>query len=133
MNNEAHFHSTAFNCTEPRDYFINECCFGDDLCRWLIQQLHAQGIQTAADPSQEDFGWYFTFTEGGTEHCFIVSFQSNDPTSGDQWIAWVERQPGFIGSLFGGRQRGIRPEAIHAISAALTSSPDIRNLSWHEH
>src|SRR6266481_2083725 len=61
MKTEVYFHSTIFNCTEPKDYFINECCFGDDVARWLIKQLKAQGLQTADEPCQEDFGWYFTF------------------------------------------------------------------------
>lgn len=33
------FESTAFNMAEPKDYFINPCCFGDDLAKWLIDEL----------------------------------------------------------------------------------------------
>src|SRR5437764_5341273 len=54
MNTEVRFRSTAFNCTEPRDYFINPCCFGDDVCRWLIRELRARGHRTADEPGQED-------------------------------------------------------------------------------
>jgi len=32
------FQSNAFNTSEQRDYFINECCFGDDLARSLIER-----------------------------------------------------------------------------------------------
>ena len=132
MKTEVHFRSTAFNCTEPKDYFINDCCFGDDVARWLIQQLRAQGIQTADAPDQEDFGWYVTLHAGGTEHCFVIGFQPNDAATGDQWLGWLERQTGFLGSLFGGRKRGILPEAILAIDTALKSSPDIQRVTWHE-
>jgi hypothetical protein len=132
MKSEVHFRSTAFNCTEPKDYFINQCCFGDDVARWLIQQLRATGIQTADEPGQEDFGWYLTFHAGGTEHCLSIGFQPNDEANGDQWLGWLERQTGFFGSLFGGRKRGILPEAIQAIDTALKSSPDIQRVSWHE-
>jgi hypothetical protein len=132
MKTEAHFRSTAFNCTETKDYFINPYCFGDDVARWLIQQLRAQGLQTADEPDQEDFGWYLTFHVGGTEHCFVIGFQSNDPAIGDRWIGWLERHTGFLGSLFGGRRRGILPEAIHAIDTALRTSPDIQDVTWHE-
>jgi len=132
MKTEVHFRSTAFNCTEPKDYFINDCCFGDDVVRWLIQQLRAQGIQTDDEPDQEDFGWYLTFHVGGTEHCFIISFQPNDPATGDQWLGWLERQSGLLGSLFGGLKRGILPEAIQAIDTALKASPDIQRITWHE-
>ena len=132
MKTEVHFRSTAFNCTEPKDYFINDCCFGDDVARWLIQQLRAQGIQTDDEPDQEDFGWYLTFHAGGVEHCFIIGFQPNDPVTGDQWLGSIERHAGFLGSLFGGRKRGILPEAITAIDTALKSSQDIQRVTWHE-
>jgi|RhiMethySRZTD1v2_1073278.scaffolds.fasta_scaffold02360_10 hypothetical protein len=132
LKTEVHFRSAAFNCSESKDYFINDSCFGDDVAWWLIQQLRAQGIQTADEPNQEDFGWYFTFYVGDTEHCFVIGFQPNDPTTGDQWLGWLERQTGFLGSLFGGRKRGILPEAVQVIDAALRASPDIQYVTWHE-
>ncbi len=134
VKTEVQFHSTLFNCTEPKDYFINDCCFGDDVARWLIARLRAQGVQTADEPSQEDFGWYFDFGAGGAGHCFILGFQPNDPQTGDRWLGWIERPTrGFFNTLFsGGRQRDILPEAVRAIDAALTSSPDIHRISWQE-
>lgn len=132
MKTEVCFHSTSFNCTEPKDYFINDCCFGDDVARWLMAKLRAQGIQTADEPGQEDFGWYFTFTTGGAEHCFIIGFQPNDPATGDRWLGSLDRPTGFLASLFGGRKRGILPEAVQAIDTALRSSPDIRHIIWQE-
>lgn len=132
MKTEVHFRSTAFNCTEPKGCFINDRCFGDDLARWLIQRLRSQGIQTADSPGQEDFGWYFTFHGGGTEHCFVIGFQPNDPATGDQWLGWLELHTGFLGSLFGGRHRGILPDAIQIIDTALQSSSDIQRVTWHE-
>jgi hypothetical protein len=32
------FESTAFNMAEPKDYFINPCCFGDDVATWLAAE-----------------------------------------------------------------------------------------------
>ena len=124
------FKSTAFNTSEPKDSFINACCFGDDLCRWLMQQLQAQGIETAGEPGQEDFGWYFTFQAGGVEHCFVVGYQPGDDDEG-AWIGQIERHVGFWRSLLGGRQHGILPEATQAIHQALVSSDCIRALRWH--
>lgn len=74
---EVYFLSSAFNCTQPKDYFINDCCFGDDVARWLIQQLRTQGVQTA-EPGQEDFGWYFTFYVGALS---IASSSASSPTT----------------------------------------------------
>lgn len=131
MKTEVHFRGAAFNCTEPRDYFINPCCFGDDVARWLIERLRAQGLGTAEEPGQEDFGWFFTFFAGGAEHCFVIGFQDNDSVTGDQWLGFVERDTGFFSSIFGGRNRHISPEAIQAIDTALRSSPAIQRITWH--
>jgi len=78
MRTHVRFRSNTFNITEPREYFINECCFGDDLCRWLISQLRQKGIQTDDQPGQEDFGWYFNFVIDGKRSCFVTGFQPND-------------------------------------------------------
>ena len=132
MKTDVAFFSTAFNCTEPRDYFINDGCFGDDVCKWLIAQLRARGVPTSDEPAQEDFGWYFTFTIDAAEHCFVLGFQPNDPSRGDRWLGSVERHVGFLRSIFGRRGREISPKAVEAIDAALRSSPEIHHIVWHE-
>src|SRR5262245_10551085 len=50
------FESGAFNTTHPRAYFINQCCYGDDVARWLISELDARGCEVDHEPEQEDFG-----------------------------------------------------------------------------
>jgi len=133
METEFSFKSTAFNCTQPREYFINPGCFGDDLARWLIAKLKERGIETGSGPGQEDFGWYFTFWVSDVEHCLVLGFQPNDPSAGDQWLGWLERQAGFLSSLTGGRKRGISPKAVSLINEILTTAPEIRDLNWQEH
>lgn len=130
MNTEVTFRSTAFNVTEPKDHFINECCFGDDLCRWLIAELRRRGHQTDNEPGQEDFGWYFGFTVEGVDHSFVVSFQPNDPATGDRWLGWVERDCGFLASVIGGRNRNISASAIAVIHEALSSNDAIQAVRW---
>jgi hypothetical protein len=132
MKTEVEFRTGAFNCTEPKAYFLNDCCFGDDVCRWLIAQLRTRGVTTADEPGQEDFGWYFTFEIAGQAHCFIIGFQPNDPATGDRWLGWLERSAGFLSSLFGGRKRGISAEAVAIIDAILRSRSDIDQIAWHE-
>jgi hypothetical protein len=39
------FESSLFNTSDPKDYFINPCCFGDDVAVWLAQQLRAKGYE----------------------------------------------------------------------------------------
>jgi len=128
---EVHFRSDAFNRTEPKDYFINDCCFGDDVCRWLIQQLRARGLRTADEPSQEDFGWYFTFHAGEVEHSFVLGLSQTDTPGDTFWRGWLERPAGFFASILGRAEHGIHQAACDAIHDALTRSGQIRTISWH--
>ena len=125
------FQSSAFNTSQPKDYFINECCYGDDLARWLIAELRRSGIRTDTDPGQEDFGWYFGFRVGGTDYHLVLGYRPDEEDSDGVWIGWLERNLGFMRSLFGGRKRHIRPEAAGALHSVLSSSPNIRNVRWH--
>jgi len=132
MKTQFRFRCTAFNCTEPKDYFINDGCFGDDVAEWLMVRLRSNGIQTGDKPHQEDFGWYFTFHADGNEHCVVISFQPNNPPTGDRWLGWIERHRSFFGSILGGRDRGISEKAVSAVDTVLKSSPDIHDLAWTE-
>ncbi len=125
------FKSSAFNMSEPKEYFINPCCFGDDVARWLAEQLRGKGYQAAEVPGQEDFGWYFRFTESGIEHCFVIGHRPGDNNEEGLWIGWLERNRGFLASLVGARKRGVQPAAARAIHEILSGSPQIRNVRWH--
>jgi len=122
------FKSNAFNTTEPKDCFINPCCFGDDLGRWMIQQLRAHGISTDNEPRQEDFGWYIVFRIGATEYFFIISYRPGDPT-GD-WMCGLERNASLIGHILGRQKKGILPEAAQAIHDVLKASREIYEIRW---
>jgi hypothetical protein len=125
------FESTAFNIVEPRDYFINPRCFGDDVAKWLIGELRKQGEETDEKPGQEDFGWYLNFEVTGTGHCFVIGYRPTRETEAGTWIGGLERRRGLIGSVLGGRKRGIQPSAAEAIHRILSSSPLIRDVRWH--
>ena len=124
------FASAAFNTTEPKNYFINDCCFGDDVAVWLIQELRKDGMETDEKPGQEDFGWYLNFEAGGIGHTFVIGRRPDDEREG-AWIGWLERRRGFIGSILGGRKRGIQASAAEAIHQVLSRSPVIREVRWH--
>jgi hypothetical protein len=125
------FKSSAFNTSEPKDYFINDGCFGDDIAKWLIRELQKLGFQPIDEPGQEDFCWYFTFRVGNTEHAFLIGFRPGDANTDGIWIGWLERKRSFIGSVLGGRKRGTHPAAAHAIHVILSASPQIQDVRWH--
>ncbi|HVH73189.1 MAG TPA: hypothetical protein VNB49_19050 [Candidatus Dormibacteraeota bacterium] len=126
------FKSTAFNITQPKSYFINSCCFGHDVAKWLIHQLHDKGVEADSEPGQEDFGWYFNFQVADTPHTFVIG-HSPGLVEGSEgtWIGWIERYRGLVGSLFGGRTGGINPAAAQALHSILSSSPQIQDIRWH--
>ena len=125
------FRSTKFNSSEPRDYFINECCFGDDVAKWLIDQLRTHGLSTDEKPGQEDFGWYFNFTVDGIRHTFVIGHRPGKTNEAGEWIGWLERNRGLFGAIVGARNHGIQPAATLTIHKALASSSEIHNLRWH--
>jgi hypothetical protein len=126
------FHSDAFNTTRPGEHHLNPGSYGDDVAAWLRDELARRGFPSPRPPDQEDFGWYFTFRAGGIDHDFVVGFRPGSAEGDGEWIGWVERRYGLIGSLLGRRQRGVAPEATSAIHAALTGSRRVRDVRWHD-
>jgi hypothetical protein len=120
------FESTAFNMAEPRsDYFINPCCFGDDLAKWLIDELRKQGSETDDEPGQEDFGWYLNFETAGIAHTFVIGHRPTGETEAGTWFGVIERNRRFF------RKRGIQPSAADTIHGILSTSPLIQDVRWH--
>jgi hypothetical protein len=89
------FNSQAFNTAEQKSYFINPGCFGDDLAKWLIQELGNRSFKTDDEPGQEDFGWYLNFKIGGTASTFLLGYRPDNKNNAGTWIGWLERNRGF--------------------------------------
>jgi hypothetical protein len=131
MKTLATFRSSAFNTSEPQPHFINPNCFGDDLARWLIGHLRALAVEVDNVPRQEDFGWFFEFEVPEGKHCCILGVRPVDDPGESNWVAWIERSRGFLGSIVGLRKRGIAPAAVSALHAVLSSHSEISNVLWH--
>jgi hypothetical protein len=71
------------------------------------------------------------FEAAGIGHTFVIGLRPNAETETGTWIGWLERKRGLIGSILGGRRRGIQASAAHAIHQILTGSPVIRGVRWH--
>ena len=101
------FESTAFNMAEPKEYFINPCCFGDDLAKWLIDELRKKGSETDDEPGQEDFGWYLNFETAGIAHCFVIGHRPTGESVG-HGLALSSEIVVFLVHYWR-RKRGIQP------------------------
>lgn len=126
------FRSSVFNTSESQPNFINPGCFGDDLARWLIGRLRSAGVPADQDPGQEDFGWYFEFEVPEGRHCCVLSFRPGDDAADSDWVAWVERSRGFLGSLVGLRRRSIAPSALRVLHDILSNAPEVSSVRWHK-
>lgn len=112
-------------------YFINDGCYGDDVARALIEQLCARGIAVDAEPGQEDFGWYVGFSIGGMDYQFLLGHRPADGKDPAVWIGKLERKAGLVGSLFSGRNRGIRSEGATTIHLAISGLAQVSKIRWH--
>lgn len=144
------FQSKEFNSTVPQEHFINDCCYGDDICKWLIEELTRKGVDCDKEPGQEDFGWYFNFSVNKVVYCLVCAFRlgegedqeqekdqekkeeaaSSEAENGD-WIIWIERSAGFMASLFGARNKGLDEAVPKLIHSTLSANPAITNIKWH--
>jgi hypothetical protein len=121
------FQSGDFNCTEPREYFINDCCFGDDVAKWMRDKLNAAGY-AAAEPGQEDFGWYLPFKANDVDYFWIIGFRPGESGEG-QWIAWLEQRRKGLTGLFRPKPT-INPQIVQVIHTALAGDSRIQNIKW---
>jgi hypothetical protein len=74
---------------------------------------------------------YLNFEVTGIGHTLVIGHRPAGDTEQGTWIGWLERNRGFIPSLFGARKRGIHASSVEAIHKILSSSPQIRDVRWH--
>jgi hypothetical protein len=84
------FESSAFNCTEPKQYFINEGCFGDDVAAWFRDELRSRGY-AASEPGQEDFGWYLPVEIDGLDYFLLIGYREGTSSERGAWFVVLER------------------------------------------
>jgi hypothetical protein len=114
------FRSDQFNATVVRPYFLNTMSFGDDVAQHLVYELRRRGYR-ADEPAQEDFGWYFRYSAGGSAHLFVIGRR---PVEGD-WLGSIERVPFLL------LKRDVETAAAVAISEALSDSEIFQSVRWH--
>ena len=122
------FTTDRFNLSEPREYFINDCCFGDDAARWLVEQLRARGL-TATDPDQEDWGWYFDADFEGVTYFVGVGGNSDDdpvdPNRG-QWRLMVQKHRTLWQKLSGANRLDEHDPFVALLKDILASDPNLQ-------
>lgn len=131
VRNRVTFVTTLFNATEVRDYFINDCCFGDDCSAWLIGKLKAHAtLQVGEEPIQEDWGWCFGATVGQRSFLVGVGLYEDDEVP-NRWLVFIDSQLGSLKrKLFGQTDHAEHREVCEAVDRVLKSDSNIRDICW---
>jgi len=92
-----------FNLSVPGAGFINDCCFGEDLSRWLAVALAELGVDVEVI-CMEDFGWASRVEYRGNTYLMCVAgTPGEDPSRPDygEWHVMLERRRSLMKRLFG--------------------------------
>jgi len=121
------FRTKKFNTTEPKEYFLNPICYGDDVGKWLLSEFRTRNILHEEDgPDQEDFGWYVNFSLNKRNYTILIIYSEEE----QRWILVLEHNAGMLGSLFGKRNQLVDSNSINLIDEILRAAPEINDVQW---
>jgi len=131
LRNRVTFVTALFNATEVRDYFINDCCFGDDCAAWLIAKLQALGkLQVDGEPIQEDWGWCFGVTVGQRSFLVGVGLYEDDDVP-NRWLVFIDSQLDSLKrKLFGQTDQAEHLRVCEAIDQVLKGELSVSEIRW---
>ena len=122
------FSTDRFNLSVPREYFINDCCFGDDVAQWLVERLRGCGV-SASEPGQEDWGWYFDARHGDWSYFVGVGGNADEEparSNRGEWRLIVEKHRTLWEKLTGANLIGEDDAFLRMLKETLASEPGFR-------
>lgn len=123
------FETGRFNVTQPKEYYINECCYGEDTAAWLRDRLAELSIGVT-EPEQEDWGWYVYVYYNEDRYFIGITGHSVDKSSGNrgEWALMVEKRRS-LKEVITGKNRLVESEPIFDILKRLIEAqPDMMFL-----
>jgi len=124
------FQSNRFNLSEIKPHFINPCCFGEDLARWLASSLAQRGIRVG-DLHQEDWGWEFAAAHA--TNCYYIgvggnSLEIRQMRTGGEWRVMISKRRSLVEKIT--RKSKLKDEEpiIVTLLALLQSEPSISDV-----
>ena len=124
----ATFQSSRFNTTEPREYFLNPGCFGDDCAQWLVALLRTAGVPGVAEPWQEDWGWQTRAELESTRVLISIGLVPADPP---HWLLMLDEERSLRARLFGRAHPQVVVRLAEAIHRGLAAEQTTRALRWY--
>lgn len=108
--------------------FVSQLDSVEEVPRSLAQALKRMSVDTDLHVTTEDEGWGITFRHNGVGYRFWSRFDiTSEPLD---CMGWLERDIGFLASLFGSRETNTYPEIEPIIQSALAGLPTVRDVSW---
>jgi len=113
-----------FNLSVVGAEFINECCFGEDFSKWLVDELSRMGAK-ADVICMEDYGWVNCAELGGITYLVSVgSSPAEDPDRPDfgEWHVLLERKRSLFEKLLGRNKEAPSDPLVGRILALMGSA-----------
>jgi hypothetical protein len=126
------FETARFNCSEVKEHFINDCCFGEDLASWLRLRLNARDAQ-AGEPYQEDWGWEFAVKDStGSYYVGVGGNSLEDPSDKNhaEWRLMISKRRSLSQKITGKNRMSTNEPIVDSIRKILEAEPDFSN--FHE-
>jgi hypothetical protein len=124
------FETSRFNVSEPKEHFINPCCFGEDSVAWLREKLVERGVQASA-PGQEDWGWYLQ-AKWGKDSYFVGLggyLKENAASKNDgKWRVMIEKHQSIWDRLCHKNKISEDEPILAIIETIFRAEPDIRQV-----
>jgi hypothetical protein len=115
------FETTRFSGPDPN------APSGEQLVRWIGEQLQAHGVKTESVRNKED-GWEFGASHGDARYLVIAGLQRDAASVGGNWKISVDKRRSLSDQLFGKNQLSPTDPFVWLVENALQSEPDIKNV-----
>jgi len=124
------FKTDRFNLSKIDETFINPCCFGEDLARWLGKELRKKSFEVS-DPYQEDWGWELPAKNETAGYCLCVSGYADDEgtnSNAGEWRIIIEKRRSIGQRLTGTGKIETSDRMLASVREILESEPGIRDV-----
>jgi hypothetical protein len=128
------FKTSRFNLSKVGEHFINPCCFGEDLARWLRIKLIKRSVGVR-QPYQEDWGWELPATQGNNSYYLCMSGKSDESSTNKddgEWRIIVEKKRSIAQRLRRKGKIAAKDEMVRTIEEILCAEPTVRKVHREE-